>query len=150
MKRNGCQREADVLAAVRSGWCDEELRSHFEVCDSCRELYAVASLVFDDSKEAAAGADIPSSGLAWWRIQLRQRREAARRAGQTMTAVQAVFLVAAVIATATIFGGQLLTSSIWIDALQALAPWRLPILAGLGSCMLLASYVVYSALARER
>ena len=99
MKRE-CVRAADVLAAMTIGpasqLSDEELLSHVESCESCREMVTVVSALRGERDRVRRTTTVPSAGLVWWRARLRQRQQAALTATAPVTAVHAAAIVAVV------------------------------------------------------
>ncbi len=105
MTKIECIREDEVLELLRDGrWpaeCGDELRAHVASCAVCVDLAVAASAIVEDREHLLAEAEVPGSGLVWWRMQLRVRNEAAREARRTLTVVQvAAVAVAALIAFA--------------------------------------------------
>ena len=94
-----CPREADVLDALAAqrwpGRCDEALRAHVAACGICLDLVEVAQALWHDHDAAYEHARVPSSGLVWWRAQLRAREDAARAAGRPIAFIQGVAVSAA-------------------------------------------------------
>jgi predicted anti-sigma-YlaC factor YlaD len=87
-----CSREPELLAALRAG-CSlpEELRSHLGACEDCREVAALAAALLEDGEAARAAkveTPLPGSGLVWFRLQTRARRESARSARRTLLLAQ--------------------------------------------------------------
>jgi hypothetical protein len=97
MKLPQCDREQEVLDAVRSGrWASawgDEIRTHAAACAVCAEVALVAE-VFQREEELAKaeldrpGAALPSAGLVWWKAQLDARRAAEQRAAEPMVLVE--------------------------------------------------------------
>jgi hypothetical protein len=89
-----CDREQDVLDAITSQrWptrCDEDLQAHVRTCSFCADLVEVASALLDEHASAHQEARIPSSGIVWWRAQLRARDEDARAAARPIAFVQGI------------------------------------------------------------
>ena len=104
-----CQREFDVLETVMSGrWpdgCDEELRVHAQQCAVCVDLIAVAHAVRSEQLVEMQEANVPPSGVVWWKAQRRSRQEALAAAQRTITALQTGTMAAAVIIGLAIIGG---------------------------------------------
>lgn len=75
-----CDREQELLTALRTGQWTPDLRAHFADCDNCAELAMTAEFM----QQAAATVDprVPAAGLVWWKAQLRARREAAHAAAR--------------------------------------------------------------------
>jgi hypothetical protein len=104
-----CEREFDVFDAVMSGrWpdgCDDELRSHAQECAVCVDLVGVAHALRSEYLAEVQDADVPPSGVVWWKAQRRARRDAVASAQRTITAVQTGTIAAAVIIGLAIIGG---------------------------------------------
>jgi hypothetical protein len=128
----GCPSEPAVLAAVADGSLAEpgasaELRRHAASCASCRDLALVAAAIRAEGRRARRAAAVPSAGLVWWRAELRNRQEAARKAAAPLTAVHALAIVgtialaAGLVTTVVSASG---TTAWWIDGLvQVLPSW---------------------------
>lgn len=95
-----CQREADLLEALQtSAWpdcCTEDLRRHVDGCPVCRDILVVAWPLLGEQQAAAAEARVPAAATVWWRMQLRARREAERRAMQPISVWQGLALATGV------------------------------------------------------
>jgi hypothetical protein len=89
-----CAREQDVLDAIASQrWperADDDLRAHVRSCELCADLVEVASALMNDDPVASQASPVPSSGLVWWRAQLRARDEDARAAARPIAFIQGV------------------------------------------------------------
>jgi hypothetical protein len=89
-----CPREQDVIDALTTDqWpdrCDGELQAHVTTCDGCRDLVAVLAPLGAHWTDSRADAQVPASGMVWWRAQMRARREAARTAARPITVVQSI------------------------------------------------------------
>ena len=87
-----CTHEEDVLDAINlARWpeqVDAALREHVAACGVCADLTQVAVLLQDERDGALAEARVPSSGLVWWRAQLRARQEATRAAERPIAFVE--------------------------------------------------------------
>ena len=116
MTNTECVREEEVLELLRSGKCDDELRAHVDACALCTDLVIVAAAIVDDRDAMLKDAEIPGSGIVWWRMQVRMRDETARAAGRTLLAVQTLAVtLAAVIALAVLN----FTSPGWLKSVAA-------------------------------
>ena len=93
-------------------------------------------------REAARDAHVPSSGLMWWRIQLRARREAEAEAVRTVSRVQGI-----VPALVVAFGLVALVATGWRPILKL--AWGMPLLLAAVAGVVLAPVVVWLALARD-
>lgn len=85
-----CQKEPAVIAAVRRGAWEEELRAHAAACPVCSEVALVARALGEMHAAGLADARVPSAGWMWWRMQLRAKREAGERATQPITLIERV------------------------------------------------------------
>src|SRR6185503_1416523 len=94
MRQVECPFEADVLSAVYTNrWperAEPELQAHVAQCAICADIVAVAPLFEEDYEFARRSAQVPDSGLVWWRAQMRARTEAERAAVRPITVAQAV------------------------------------------------------------
>lgn len=106
MARIECAREDEVLMMVATGRWPEgapaELRGHADHCRVCRELGLAAAAVGEEAE--ASAPSLPSSGIVWWRAQLRARQEAARQVVRPITAAQMMAFAALVGVTGAVFG----------------------------------------------
>jgi len=87
-----CRFEGELLEALTlAQWpasSSAELRSHVPACADCQSLLVVVQgLLSDRGQLENESAPLPS-GMVWWRMQLRMRREAAAAAANTVTRVQ--------------------------------------------------------------
>lgn len=73
-----CQREDEILRALRTGSWPEGLQAHLAECAACADSALVAGTLLE--AEAAAPPEVPQGGLLYWKMQLRARRESADRA----------------------------------------------------------------------
>jgi hypothetical protein len=116
MKPVECEFEAEVLAATIQGrWperVDARLRTHAETCEICSDVAAVAGAIDRTRDEMREGIVVPDSGRVWWLAQLRARREAAKAAGQPITAAQVIAFGCAVALLGACFGA----TSTWFQA----------------------------------
>jgi len=101
MKPLECAWEPAVLRSIAEGrWpegCDDDLREHLAACATCAVLIDVAGALARDRERAARTAPVPGSGVVWWRMRLRMRREAERSARRIVTLVQGAILGACAI-----------------------------------------------------
>lgn len=74
-----CEREEEILAAIREDSWSEDLRAHAGRCEACAETLLVASFM---NKEAASipAAPLPDPEVIWARARAANKLEAARRA----------------------------------------------------------------------
>ena len=142
-----CDRELEILRAIEARhWperCDEELRAHAASCESCADLVDVATALTDDRDAAIHAAHVPSSGLVWWRTQLRARQDAARTARRVMSVIQAVVVVIAVGIIAAIGGFA------WVPGVIGAAHWSLPLILALATPIAMTPVAVYIAVTKD-
>jgi hypothetical protein len=162
-----CVREQDVVDAVTAGrWpgVEAELRGHVRSCRSCADLVEVLGPLLDAGDAAWQNARVPSSGVVWWRAQMRARREATVSANRPLTIAQ----VAGTLAGIAVLLGIAVVVAPWFDlslagSLESLRLNLEPVtLAGLptlarhwwiallvGSWLLLAPMAIYFAVADD-
>ncbi|HUP60803.1 MAG TPA: hypothetical protein VNA69_10335 [Thermoanaerobaculia bacterium] len=153
-----CARENELLETVSAGrWpdgCDEELRAHAASCEHCRELAAMAALFHAEMQDAMRDAQLPSSGLVWWRAQRRARAEAARTASRAITLVQAASVAGAIAFALMIIGGVSVMSESWRTWLPRISEafsttWSLPLTIALAVFLTLTPVALYFVLAED-
>lgn len=143
-----CGRSIAVLEAARAGRQDAELRLHIESCPECAALFVVVSALREDRAAMMRLGEPPTSGAMWWRIERRTRREAARRAARSVTAVQ-VAAVATGAGVALALAGIGWLSGMALPVLPPLARWVTPAILGLVAWGALAPAALYFALTDE-
>jgi hypothetical protein len=159
-----CSREQDVLDALAAArWplrCGEELPAHVRGCAVCTDLVQVAGALLADHEMAYRDAGIPSSGLVWWRAQLRAREEDARAAARPIAFIQGVAASVAVWLIVTVvralpsetFGAWKHWIAAFLPGSSALPtiagtapPLPFPVLLGVGAAILLVPIAIYIA-----
>lgn len=90
-----CDREQELLAALRSGNWTPELRAHFATCDCCAELAITAA--FMQQAAATTDAQVPPAGLVWSKAQLRARRAAAHAASRPLVIAERAAAIVALL-----------------------------------------------------
>ena len=90
MKSVECCREQDVLDALVSERWPDDLRAHASACAICSDLVTAVHPILTDRVDLSGEGHIPSSGVMWWRAQMRARQEAAREAARPITIAQIV------------------------------------------------------------
>lgn len=143
-----CTRETDVLELMRSGHADDDLHAHIAACAVCAEVAVVAAALIDDRSTLARNAEVPGSGIVWWRMQVRLRNEAAAVARRSMTAAQIAIVGFAVIIALVFLAAQ---STDWVQQLIALAS-AIPlavVIVGLTAWLALAPVAAWLALSKD-
>lgn len=101
-----CPRESEIkLLLERGQWPAAgapELKAHVEGCRSCRELVLVTQAFQQARGSAMAAARPTSSGVIWWRAQLRRRNAAVQRISRPLLGAQ-IFAFAIALAMAAGF-----------------------------------------------
>ena len=101
-----CPRERELLDALERGFVAPDLESHAAECRDCGELHAVATAFLEDRVVAVAEAPVPAAGTMWWRMRLRQRRDAEERARRSLLVGQAATVFLALALMAVLFGAE--------------------------------------------
>lgn len=114
-----CSREEDIITAMHEGrsldTCPAELRDHVAMCEPCRQLVELASALLIERTEAMREAPLPGSGLVWWRMQARMRRDTQRAASRAVAYAQAVVVAGALAAGLAILGSHTLAPPVaWL------------------------------------
>ena len=130
-----CVREQEVLDALASdgpvaGW-NEDLKAHATACAICRDLVTVDSALLDEHHAAVECAEPPSSGIVWWRAQMRARQEAARAVTRPITVVQALALASGAAVVVLLLSAAAPTLFAWFSGLSGFP--GLGVLAGLSA-----------------
>jgi len=117
-----CERESEVLAAVRGGmWptgCAEELRVHVGGCAKCGELAVVGAAFQAERAAAVMEARVGSAGVVWWRAQVRRRQAAMEAVARPMWGAQ-MFALAVALVMLVVAG------VVWVPGLQWDAVWAM-------------------------
>ncbi|MEA2162271.1 MAG: hypothetical protein QOK37_398 [Thermoanaerobaculia bacterium] len=157
-KKQQCEREIEMFDAISSGaWpdaCGESLRVHVAQCEVCADVIEVAAALFADRDDAVRHAAVPPSGVVWWRMQQRARRDATQSARRTVVAVQAAVFAAVIgIALAA------LVPALWNKLPQVvgiasqlpavIAQWGLPLILALVIWLTLAPVAVWFAVTED-
>ena len=142
-----CDREWEVIEWLRGGRLDPELQAHAGECASCTELIDFAGALLDDRRTLMREAQLPDSGLVWWRTRARARQEAAHRAMIGARIVQASLVILAIIAAVAWIGPE--RSPVDFHAvLTAMTGFAIPML-GVCTLLILAPVAVYFVFSEE-
>jgi len=145
----------EAFASGRYGArCDEELHDHASGCAACAEVALVTAALAAARLASVRAAPVPRSGLVWWRMQLRARREAEAAAARTVSRAGAgvlasAFGIAVVLLGAMSLGeaGGELASQTGAALLAAMrSSWRLPLLIAVVAWVALAPVAVWLAM----
>jgi hypothetical protein len=141
-----CIREHEIVEAITSGrWpeaCDPDLRSHAMTCAVCKDVVLVASALHEERDSAVTTAGVPSSGLVWWRAELRARREAIRAAERPMKWVHSLAAASAAGVAVALVGGMLPFVRQLLTAFTSLPELGL-LIGGLATLIVVAPIALY-------
>lgn len=105
--RIDCPREHEVFEALAMDGSlagSPDLQAHAGECDICRDIAAVALPLLREKHVAIERAHPPTSGVVWFRAQLRARQEAAKAATRPITVVQGIALASFMAVLAAVLG----------------------------------------------
>ena len=85
MNRFYCEREAEILDALRRGALHPELAKHAANCAICADTLAVSEFLQANTKVVPA---LPDSDFLWWRARLASRQMAVERATRSIALVR--------------------------------------------------------------
>jgi len=87
MNRLYCEKEAEIIAALRSSGLSPELEKHAGACDICSRLAAVSKFLRPLEEVRPV---LPDSDFLWWKAQLASRQLAVERATRSIVLVRKV------------------------------------------------------------
>jgi hypothetical protein len=87
MKRPYCEKEAEIVAALRRGSLDSELENHASACAICSDVAAVSKFL---QTQAAVAPPLPDSDFLWWKAQLAIKQSAVERATRSIVLVRRI------------------------------------------------------------
>ena len=87
MNRIHCEKEKEIIEALRCGALDAELENHVSGCAICFDTVAVSE--FLQANKAVARA-LPDANFIWWKGQLAGKQLAVERATQSITLVRRI------------------------------------------------------------
>lgn len=85
MNRSHCEREAEILEALRLCGLGPELATHAARCAICADTLAVSEFLQADNRPAIT---LPDSDFLWWRAQLARKQIAVERATRSIALVK--------------------------------------------------------------
>lgn len=88
MTQLSCSREEATRAALANDDWGAELLEHVATCGVCSDLMLVDTFLRRHAGEVVSEISVPEPSFVWWRLQHRQRADAARRATRIITVVQ--------------------------------------------------------------
>jgi hypothetical protein len=108
------------------------------------ELHEILEAMQAEDASAMREADVPPSGVVWWRIQRRLRQETTSVAMRAATVVQA-FVVVAAIAMAVAIVGKAAVTVDWTSAVR----FGVPLVLVTVACLTMAPLALYFVLRRD-
>ena len=81
MNRHYCEKESEIIAAMRCGTLGPELEKHASACDICSGVAAVTKFL---QPRAAVRPVLPDSDFLWWKAQLASRQMTVERATRSI------------------------------------------------------------------
>ena len=87
MNRLYCEKEAEIIAALRSSGLSPELEKHAGACDICSRLAAVSKFLRPLEEVRPV---LPDSDFLWWKAQLASKQLAVERATRSIVLVRRI------------------------------------------------------------
>jgi len=87
MNRFYCEKEKEIVEALRCGALDPELERHASSCAICSDTVAVSEFLQADRTAAPV---LPDSDFIWWKGQLAGRQMAVERATRSIVLVRKI------------------------------------------------------------
>jgi hypothetical protein len=87
MNRFYCEKEKEIVEALRCGTLDTELERHASSCAVCSDTVAVSGFLQADRTDAPV---LPDSDFIWWKGQLAAREMAVERATRSIVLVRKI------------------------------------------------------------
>jgi hypothetical protein len=144
MNSSNCQRESQVVAAVRAGKWSADLRVHLAHCETCAEAALVAESLQAEQQTAELPA-LPSASQVWWKVQIRARREDAEQALKPVRVAQRTSAACALLALFFLILHYTPQLQQWLNHLPAVVPDTEDSLAGVFFASAIAFVAVVSA-----
>jgi hypothetical protein len=100
MNRIWCERELDVVEALRKGHFSDELRGHVGSCTICAETQPVAEVLLKTASRLQAEHEPLAAGLIWRRAQAQKKEIALKRAARPLIFMRVMSVAYAVLSVA--------------------------------------------------
>lgn len=157
MSESHCEREIEVLGALRSGAWSDGLRAHAAECGICSDVVLVHGYIGELSAESATTYEPSAADRVWWKAQRRARQEAIERATRPIVLLHQVSWGLATVALAAIGWWNRTAVAEWLGRLapqsrvaEASAGPQVDPLLLIGTALLaLLVFGIYSAWAEE-
>lgn len=121
MTRLTCNREQDVVRALRAGRLSEPVRAHVAGCAACQETSVVAEALLADAARLARETALPDPTNVWIKAQILARWHAAERATRPIAAVEWAAVACAVALGAIALAWGTTQIGHWFDAATIMA-----------------------------
>jgi hypothetical protein len=82
-----CDKEREIIEALRCGGLSAELQSHASSCTFCSDTVAVSEFLQSD---VAVAPELPNSDYIWWMGQLASKQMAVERATRSIAQVRKI------------------------------------------------------------
>jgi Putative silver efflux pump len=82
-----CEKEKEIIEALRCGTLGTELERHASCCAICSDIVAVSEFLQSDLEAPLA---LPSSDYVWWKGQLASKQMAVERATRSIALVKKI------------------------------------------------------------
>jgi hypothetical protein len=93
MNRSWCERESNVVEALRRDAFSDELRDHVGSCTICAETQRVAQVLLQTASRLRAEHEPSAVGLVWRRAQVRKKELALKRATRPLIFMRVLSVV---------------------------------------------------------
>lgn len=87
MNQPYCEKEKEIIEALRAGTMDAGLAKHASACAICCDTVAVSEFLQENGEPAPV---LPDSDFLWWRAHLTSKQMAVERATRSITLVRNV------------------------------------------------------------
>jgi hypothetical protein len=96
MNPSDCEKESQILQAIRSGDASPDLVAHAQACPVCSEVWLVAQFLREETNLAGHELNLPDPGLIWRKAQSRAREKALAKATLPIRIMRTCALVLAI------------------------------------------------------
>jgi hypothetical protein len=98
MKKQYCEMEPAVVAAMRSGTLNAEMLDHAAGCESCSDVLLVTEFLRDESASLDSVLRTPDAAVIWRKARARAREEALAKATLPIRVVRVCSYTLAILA----------------------------------------------------
>ncbi|HTW57403.1 MAG TPA: hypothetical protein VMD99_04710 [Terriglobales bacterium] len=98
MNPSECEREPEILQAIRNGDASPDLVAHAQTCPVCSEVWLIAKFLQEETQLAAPELrELPDPGLIWRKAQAGAREQALAKATLPIRMMRTCALVLAIL-----------------------------------------------------